>query len=132
MSLAPLLNASPTIQIHAYAAMAAFVLGVVQLSGPKGTFGHRTIGFIWVTLMLVVSISAFFIHEIRLWGPWSPIHLLAIFTLIMLPVGVARAHRHDVVRHRRTMIGLFTGALVVAGAFTFYPGRIMHAVVFGN
>ena len=131
MSLAPLLNASPTIQTHAFAAMAAFVLGAVQLAAPKGTLPHRSIGWVWVSLMLIVSISAFFIHVIRLWGPWSPIHLLAIFTLIMLPLGVWRAHRHDVTRHRRIMIGLFTGALLVAGIFTFYPGRIMHAVVFG-
>jgi len=48
-------------------------------------------------LVLIVSSSAFFIHVIRLWGPWSPIHLLAIFTLIMGPLGVWRAHRHDVV-----------------------------------
>jgi uncharacterized membrane protein len=30
------------------------------------------------------------------------------------------------------MIGIFAGALVVAGLFTLVPGRIMHAVVFGN
>jgi uncharacterized membrane protein len=29
-------------------------------------------------------------------------------------------------------VGLFTGALVIAGLFTFWPGRIMHAVVFGD
>jgi uncharacterized membrane protein len=131
MSLAPLLNASPTIQVHAFAAMAAFALGVVQLGAPKGTLPHRAIGFVWVALMLAVVISSFFIHVIRLWGPWSPIHLLSIFTLVVLPIGVWRAHKHDVERHRRAMTGLFTGALVVAGIFTFYPGRIMHAVVFG-
>ena len=59
MTLAPLLAASPAIQMHAFAAMTAFVLGVVQLSAPKGTIPHRTIGWIWVLLMLAVSISAF-------------------------------------------------------------------------
>jgi uncharacterized membrane protein len=132
MTLEPLLQATPAIQIHAFAAMTAFALGIVQLSAPKGTLPHRTLGWIWVALMLVVSITAFFIHAIRLWGPWSPIHLLAIFTLIMLPVGVLAAHRHAVERHRRTMIGLFVGALVIAGLFTFVPGRIMHAVAFGH
>ena len=132
MTFAPLLEASPAIQIHAFAAMAAFALGVVQLAAPKGTLPHRTMGWVWVGLMLVVSITAFFIHQIRLWGPWSPIHLLAIFTLIMLPIGVYAAHRHAVERHRYTMIGLFVGALVIAGLLTFVPGRIMHAVVFGN
>jgi uncharacterized membrane protein len=131
MSLAPLLQASLVIQVHAFAAMAAFVLGIVQLSAPKGTVPHRLLGWIWGAIMVVVSVSAFFVHEIRLWGPWSPIHLLAVFTLVMLPLGVWRARRHEVQHHRWTMIGTFTGGLVVAGVFTFVPGRIMHAVAFG-
>jgi uncharacterized membrane protein len=131
MTLAPLLDASPAIQLHAFAAMAAFALGVVQFAAPKGTLPHRTAGWIWVALMAVVAVSAFFIHTIRLWGPFSPIHLLSIFTLIMLPVALWRAHRHDVRSHRNAMLGLFGGALVIAGLLTFLPGRIMHAVAFG-
>ena len=85
MTLGPLWQSTPAIQLHAFAAMLAFVLGLVQLSAPKGTIPHRTLGWLWVLLMFAVSISAFWIHTIRLWGPWSPIHLLAIFTLITLP-----------------------------------------------
>ena len=131
MSLAPLLDASPAIQLHAAAASAAFALGLVQFAAPKGTLPHRTVGWIWVALMVVVSVTAFWIHQIRLWGPWSPIHLLAIFTLVMLPLAVLHAHRHQVTRHRTAMISIFAGALVIAGLFTFVPGRIMHAVAFG-
>jgi len=130
MTLAPLLQANPWIQ--PFSAMGALVIGTIQLAAPKGTLPHRITGSIWVLLMLVVSMSAFFIHQLRIWGPWSPIHLLAIFTLAMLPVAVWRAHKHDVARHRRAMLGLFLGALVVAGLFTFLPGRIMHAVAFGS
>lgn len=54
MSFAPLLNAAPAIPVHAFAAMAAFVLGVVQLATPKGTLPHRTLGWLWVGLMLSV------------------------------------------------------------------------------
>lgn len=131
MSFEPLLQASPTIQIHAFAAMAAFVLGIVPLTAPKGTIPHRAAGWLWVAIMVVVSITAFFIHEIRLWGPFSPIHLLAIFTLISLPLAVRHARRHAVQHHNRSMIAIFTGGLIIAGAFTFMPGRIMHAVTFG-
>lgn len=49
----------------------------------------------------------------------------------MLPLGVLHARRHRVQRHRNTMIGLFAGPLVVAGAFALGPGRIMHEVLFG-
>jgi uncharacterized membrane protein len=132
MNLAPLIQAPVAVQLHAYAAMAAFALGVVQLRGAKGTAGHRALGYLWVALMLIVAVSAFWIHEIRLWGPWSPIHLLAIFTLIMLPLGVMRARMHNVRGHRLTMLGLFLGALLIAGLFTFAPGRIMYKVIFGG
>jgi len=132
MTLAPLLAADGAIRLHAFAAMAAFVLGVVQIGAPKGTIPHRTIGWVWVVLMLAVSVSAFWIHTIRLWGPWSPIHLLAIFTLVMLPVAVLHARRHRVQQHRIAMLSLFFGALVIAGLFTLFPGRIMSTVVFGQ
>ena len=132
MSLAPLLNAAPAIPLHAVAAMAAFALGLVQFAAPKGTLPHRTLGWIWVGLMAIVAVSSFWIHEIRLFGPWSPIHLLSIFAPIMLVLGVWYARRHNVRGHKTTMISIFAGALVVAGLFTFVPGRIMHAVVFGH
>lgn len=132
MSLAPLLNAAPAIPFHALAAMTAFVLGVVQFAAPKGTLPHRTIGWIWVGLMMSVAASSFWIHQIRLIGPWSPIHLLSIFTLLVVPLGVWRAHRHEIADHRGIMILTFSGALVIAGLFTLLPGRIMHTVVFGS
>jgi uncharacterized membrane protein len=112
--------------------MAAFALGIVQFAAPKGTLPHRTLGWIWVVLMAVVALSAFWIHEIRLIGPWSPIHLLSVFTPVMLVLGVFYARRHNVRGHRITMISIFAGALVLAGLFTFVPGRVMHAVVSGQ
>jgi uncharacterized membrane protein len=81
--------------------------------------------------MLSVAVRSFWIHWIRLVGPWSPIHLLSIFVLITVPLAVWRAHQHRVADHRRIMISVFCGALVIAGLFTLLPGRIMHAVVFG-
>jgi uncharacterized membrane protein len=132
MTLEPLLSASPAIKLHAFAAMAAFALGIVQFWRPKGTSAHRAIGWLWAGLMLVISVSAFFIHELRLWGSWSPIHLLAILTLVTLPIGVLHARQHRIGQHRIYMISIFCGALLIAGLFTFVPGRIMHAVIVGN
>jgi uncharacterized membrane protein len=131
VNLAPLLDVALQIPLHAFAAMAAFALGVVQLAAPKGTFPHRTLGWIWAGLMLAVAVSSFWIHQIRLVGPWSPIHLLSILVLVSVPLGLLQAHRHQVAGHRLTMISIFSGALVIAGLFTLLPGRIMHAVVFG-
>jgi uncharacterized membrane protein len=132
MNLAPLLDSSLAIQVHAYAALAAFALGVVQLARVKGTASHRALGYTWVGLMLIVAVSSFWIHDLRVWGPWSPIHLLSIMVLAMLPLAIHFARVHRVRGHKLTMLGLFTGALVIAGIFTFAPGRIMYRVVFGG
>jgi uncharacterized membrane protein len=113
--------------------MGALALGLIQFALPKGTLPHRTMGWIWVALMATVAVSSFWIHgrQIKMGELWSPIHLLSIFSLIMLPLGIWFAHRHRVRGHRITMISIFTGGLVIAGLFTFVPGRIMHAVAFG-
>jgi uncharacterized membrane protein len=131
MSLEPLLHASPLIQIHAFVALAALVLGALQLFRKKGDRPHRTLGRIWVGLMAIVALSSFFIWTIRLWGLFSPIHLISIFTLVMLWRGVAFARRHDIRSHRRTMQFTYVLALVVTGLFTFLPGRTMYQVAFG-
>ena len=84
MSLSPLLSAPPAIQIHAFAAMAAFLIGAFVLWRRKGTALHRALGRIWVGLMLVVATSALFINEIRLIGPFSPIHIFVLVTYLGL------------------------------------------------
>ena len=131
MSLTPLLEAPGAIPLHAFAAIAAFVLGIVQFAAPKGTLPHRTLGWIWVVLMAAVAISSLWIHEIRLVGPFSPIHVLSIFVPVMLVLAVMHARRHNVRGHQKAMTSIFFGALIIAGAFTFLPRRVMHAVVFG-
>ncbi|MBS0242261.1 MAG: DUF2306 domain-containing protein [Proteobacteria bacterium] len=132
MSLEPLLNASPATILHAIAALAAFGLGVLQIAAPKGTLPHRAVGWLWVGLMATVAASSFRIHTICSFGPFSFIHGLSVFTLLVLPLAVLHARRHRVAAHRQAMLLLFAGALVIAGGFTLLPGRIMHAVVFGG
>lgn len=131
MSLGPLLSAPPPIPWHAFAALAALVIGGAQLALPKGTTRHRAMGYAWAALMLVIAISSFWIQQIRLIGPFSPIHILSIIVLITVPLAVWHAHMHRVAKHRRVMISLYVFALIGAGVFTLLPGRIMHAVVFG-
>ncbi len=130
MTLAPLIQAAPVIQLHATFAFAAIGLGAAQFLAPKGALPHRTIGWVWATLMMLVAGTSLFIHAIRTWGPWSPIHLLSLFTLGVVPLAVACARQHDVRRHRQAMIWISVLALV-AGLFTLAPGRIMNKVVFG-
>ena len=130
MTLEPLLNASLAIQLHALAAVLALLLGGLVLFRRKGDRLHRLGGRIWVGLMLTAAFSSFFIHTIRMLGPWSPIHLLSILTLVLLFRGVSLAHARRIMEHRRMMQGTYLSALIVAGVFTFMPGRIMFEVFF--
>ncbi len=139
MSLAPLLEAPWVIQLHTFAAVAAFVLGVVQFTAPKGTLPHKTTGVIWVLLMVAVTASSVFIRPalhpglpVLQWFGW--IHLFTFLTTIGLIGGVTYLMRGGpgLKRHKSPFLGIFAGGLIIAGALAFLPGRIMHATIFGS
>jgi len=131
MNYAPIVAAGPAIQLHLAATLAALVLGIVMLARRKGTLSHRRLGWLWVGLMAVAALSSFFIRTINP-GSFSPIHILSVLTLLALPAGIYAIRRGDVRRHRWTMIGLFTGGLVIAGIFTLLPSRLLGHVFFGG
>lgn len=124
---------SPVIQIHLVAALIAFVIATIQIFGPKGTGLHRTLGWIWVILMFTVAGSSLFIHLINPhgFGGFSFIHILSGLTLVALPLMVYAARRHDVKTHKKIATNLYVGALIIAGVFTFAPGRLMWQMFFG-
>ena len=117
---------------HALAAFAAVIIGALQLWMQKGGRVHRIMGYIWAALMAVVALSSFFIHELRIVGAFSPIHLLSIFTLWSLYMAIRAAKDRRIHAHRRWMQNLYVMALLITGAFTFLPGRTMHMVLFGG
>lgn len=132
MTLAPLLAAPAVIQFHVAAALGALALGAIQLAAPKGTIPHRLFGWLWAALIAGVALSSFFIHTLRVWGPWSPLHLLSIFTLAMLARAVTFARRGDALRHRRAMMFLYGLGIGVSAAFALSPGRLINHVFFGG
>ncbi|MCW0981403.1 DUF2306 domain-containing protein [Agrobacterium sp. BT-220-3] len=132
MSLQPLLDAPFAVQLHVATVTPAAIIGAVVLFFPKGTPLHRLLGKIWVVLMVVTSFSTFFIHELNVFYGFSPIHLMSLFTIYGCLQSVYFARRGDIKRHMRIMQGVYLGGIVIAGGFTFLPGRIMNGVVFGN
>ena len=132
MSLDPLLSAPLVVQFHAILALSAVALTIAIFSLRKGSRLHRVFGWTWVILMGAVALSSFWIGELRWIGPFGPIHILSVFTLVSLIRGVRAARSHRVADHRAEMRSLTFGALILAGAFTFFPGRIMFLVVSGG
>ena len=126
-----LIQQAPPIPSHALAALAAVVLGGWQLATPKDTRRHRALGLIWVGLMAYVASSSFLISELRLWGAFSPIHLLSAWTLFSLVMAVHHARRGNIGQHKIWMALLYVLALLVTGLFTLWPGRVMNQVLLG-
>jgi uncharacterized membrane protein len=118
------------IRLHIAAALAALLLGTVQLVGIKGTGLHRLIGWSWVVAMVTVAVSSLFIRQINP-GAFSWIHLLSGWTLIALPMAIFAIRKGRVRSHASGMTWTFVGGLIVAGAFTFLPGRLLWEVFFG-
>ncbi len=132
MNFEPILNATIAIQLHMLSAVAALILGALILWRRKGTPRHKFWGKVWVGLMLVVSLSSVFINEIKLWGPFSPIHLITVYVIVNLYFAIVHVRRGNIENHRLTMQGVYIGGLIVAGAFTFLPGRITFEMFFGE
>ena len=126
-----LLNEPQPIPLHALAAMVAIIFGGIQLAMKKGGALHRLLGRLWVGLMAVVAGSSFFIHEIKFWGLYSPIHMLSLWTLFSLGLAIYFVRVGKIKRHQQVMIALYGFALILTGFFTLLPGRVMHQVVFG-
>ena len=131
MTLDPLFAAGWLISLHASTAVLSLVLGVYIFARPKGSMIHRTLGYTWMIAMVVVILSSLFINQIRLLGPFSPIHLLTVGAAVGLFLGWRAARQHRVRQHRRAMVLLWFGALALNIWFTLLPGRVMHEVVFG-
>jgi uncharacterized membrane protein len=110
------------VYVHFIAALAATAIGAVQLARPKGTAGHRVIGWTWAALTMVVALSS-------LWIPaflaFTWIHLFTLFVIVTLPLALYRAHRGEIAGHARGMRGIYIGGLIVAGVFAFMPGRVL-------
>lgn len=112
------------VMAHLTSVLLALPLGISQLLLPKGTFRHRTVGYIWIVLMVFTAIVSFAIHTI-VPGGFSPIHIFSVVTLIFAPLIVFFARAGQVERHRSSVLGVMVGGLAIAGLFTFLPGRAL-------
>lgn len=132
MDFHPFLDASLQIQIHAISALQALILGPCLLLARKGTKAHRIWGYIWVTNMALAIATSFFIHQTRMFGPFSVIHLLSIWGAITLVRAILAARAGDIRAHRGQIRGLYFGGVGVAAALAFLPGRVMNHMLFSE
>lgn len=116
--------------VHLMTIIPAIPLGAYVLLVKKGGPRHKLLGYIWLSLMLVTACATVFIRHINP-GSFSFVHLLTLLTFIAVPQSVLAARRRDFTAHRRHMLNFYVGALLIAGVFTFLPGRTMWQWAFG-
>ena len=129
---------TPVIAVHMTSAILATAVGPVALWARLGAAQrpvlHRAFGYAWVTLMILVAVSAIFIHSpgsFR-WAGFSPIHLLIPFVLFNLAAAFWALSRRQIRRHRLHMQFTYLGACVAAGLFTLVPGRYLGDILWHN
>ncbi|MDM7941910.1 MAG: DUF2306 domain-containing protein [Hydrogenophaga sp.] len=128
---------TPLIAVHLTAALAAIAIGPIALWARRGHANrqslnqrprlHRAAGYAWVTLMLITALSAVFIRDFNLpnIAGYTPIHLLVPVVLASLFLAFRQLLSGNVGGHRKTMVTLYVGACLIAGAFTLLPGRFL-------
>lgn len=118
---------SLALKIHLGSALIALAIGTILMAGVKGDRLHRALGWTWVLTMGVTAVSSLFLRQLN-HDAFSLIHLLSGWTIVTLPMVVYWARRHKVAAHKRTVMGLFYGGLLLAGLFALMPGRVLWAV----
>lgn len=121
----------PLIAVHVATAMLAVLLGAFVLARQKGTPVHRGMGRVWACAMALTALTSLFMPG-TVWavdtpiGRYGAIHLLSLLTLVTLVRAIQAVRTGQVVAHRASMISLYV-SLLIAGAFTLMPTRILGA-----
>jgi len=131
MNFEPILTAPLAIQLHLATIVVALLATAVILPMTKGTRLHRITGWVWSVSMVATSIISFWISTIDVFWGFSPIHIFSLIVLFNVPYAIVSIRRGNVAAHKNAMMGVTIGALGVAGAFTFLPGRTMWEVFIG-
>ncbi|MEN8885814.1 MAG: DUF2306 domain-containing protein [Winogradskyella sp.] len=120
--------------LHLYTVLPCVFIGGFLLIIKKGTLIHKRLGRIYMVLMLFTAIVTLFMPAYvgnTLFNHFGWIHLFSFLTIWTVPTAYIAIKKGNVKAHKRKMILLFFGALIIAGGFTLAPGRYLHEVFFG-
>jgi len=115
--------------LHLGTIFPAFLIGLFVLITPKGTARHRFLGKIYMLLMLMTAIISLFMSAqvgVTLFGHFGFIHLFSLLVLYSIPAAYFAIRRGNIRMHQQNMLGVYFGGILIAGAFTFMPGRLLH------
>jgi len=115
---------------HLATILVALAFTPVMLLRRRGDRPHRLLGTIWVVAMMATAFISLFVRLSHP-GHFSFIHLISVYVLIQVPLLWRDARRHNIASHRGSIRGVVTGALLIAGFFTFPFHRLLGTWLFG-
>lgn len=120
--------------LHLATVVPCFVIGTVLLLIKKGTAIHKNMGRVYMVLMLfTATVTLFMPAQVgpKILNHFGWIHSFSFLTLYTIPAAYFAIKRGDVKSHKRAMVLLYFGAIIIAGGFTFVPGRYLYQLFFG-
>ena len=87
-----------------------------------------------MVLMLFTAIVTLFTPAaigLTLFNHFGWTHLFSVLTLWTIPTAYLTTKKGNIRAHKRKLMLLYFGAIVIAGTLTFTPGRYLHGVFFG-
>jgi uncharacterized membrane protein len=120
--------------LHLATVLPAFAIGAFQLLRRKGTPSHKLLGKIYMVLMLATGLITLTMPAQvgpRFLNHFGFIHIFSLLAIVNVPIAYIAAHRGNIRAHRAAMISLYIGGILIAGAFAFSPGRMLHKWLFG-
>jgi len=128
MDFTPIAEAPLAVQIHLATIIPAFFLGTwLIFFSRKGASAHRVIGASYLALMTITATAAIFIPRGRI----SFFYLFVVLTYFSVFRAIWFVRKKNIHGHKRAMVGLYVGGLLIAGGLTFLPGRMMYRLFFG-
>ncbi len=119
---------------HLITVIPCVFMGGYLLLVKKGTGIHRKMGRVYMVLMLITAIITLFMPAMvgpQFLGHFGWIHLFSFLTIWTVPTAYTAIRKGNIKAHKRKMVLLYFGAIIIAGGFTFAPGRYLHEVFFG-
>lgn len=119
---------------HLITVVPCVFLGAYVLLAKKGTSIHRFLGKIYMVLMLITALITLFMPAMvgpQVLNHFGWIHFFSFLTIWTVPTAYTAIRKGNVRAHKRKMILLYFGAILIAGGFTFAPGRYLNELFFG-
>ncbi len=125
---------SPIVFLHLLVVLPCFFLGTYLLFAKKGSTFHLLGGKVYMVLMFFTGgLTLFIPAEVgaRLLNHFGFLHLLSLVTLWAVPRAWFAIKRGNVKTHKRAMILLYVGGILLAGGFAILAkGRYLNTLLF--